>query len=322
MVEGKYGVAVMGMGAGRGGAQGVSREPRAKLVAVCDIQEERARGAGEALGVPWYTDYIKMLERDDVDIVYIVTPNGLHAEHGIECAKHKKNVIITKPLTVTVEQANELIAACDGESVKLITQYTWRHNPVAHQIKRAIDKGKFGKLILGNQSLKYFRPQKYYDGWRGTWKLGGGATLTIPIHSIDLLQWWMGPVATVYGRMWTFDRQMEAENLSLAILTFKSGAVGNIVATTSFPKNSVLRTEIHGDKGAVIFNCRGAEIELWIGEEEPPPTDIPQSALSEMVDWLAEGKKPMTDGREGRKSVELITAIYESARTGKVVRLG
>ncbi len=336
MPERQVRFAVVGLGAGRGCARRISEHPRAELVAVADINEERAR-LGEKFGVDWYTDYEKILERDDVDVVYFMTPNGLHAEHGIKAARAGKHVMITKPITVSVEQADELIAECDKAGVKLLGQYSNRYNLYAQKVKRAMENKRFGDLILANQSLKYFRPQRYYDGWHGSWKLGGGSTLTIPIHSIDLLQWWVGPVDTVYGRMWTYDRDMEAENLTLSILTFKNGAVGNIVATTTFPINGPLRTEIHGTKGALIYNVRPSErlgtttgektrpspIELWVGDEEPDPDpdELPKSAEEDMIDWILHDKQPMTDGREARKTVEVICAIYDSARTGKVVKL-
>ena len=322
MAERKIRFAVVGLGAGRGCARRINENPRAELVAVADANEERAR-IGEQFNIDWYTDLDKLLERDDVDVVYLMTPNGIHAEQGIKCARAGKNVMITKPIATTVEQVDELIAECDNAGVKLLGQYSNRYNPTTHMIKRAIENGKFGNLILANQSLKYFRPQRYYDGWHGTWEGGGGSTLTIPIHSIDLLQWWMGPVETVYGRMWTYARDMEAENLSLAILTFKNGAVGNIVATTTFPVNGPLRTEVHGDKGAVIYNVRGGQIDLWVGEEEPlpDPEELPKSPDDDMIDWILYDKHPMTDGHEARKVIQIITAIYESARTGKVVTL-
>ena len=322
MAERKIRFAVVGLGAGRGCARRINENPRAELVAVADANEERAR-IGEQFNIDWYTDLDKILERDDVDVVYLMTPNGIHAEQGIKCARAGKNVMITKPIATTVEQVDELIAECDNAGVKLLGQYSNRYNPTTHMIKRAIENGKFGNLILANQSLKYFRPQRYYDGWHGTWEGGGGSTLTIPIHSIDLLQWWIGPVETVYGRMWTYARDMEAENLSLAILTFKNGAVGNIVATTTFPVNGPLRTEVHGDKGAVIYNVRGGQIDLWVGEEEPlpDPEELPKSPDDDMIDWILYDKHPMTDGHEARKVIQIITAIYESARTGKVVTL-
>jgi predicted dehydrogenase len=323
MAERKIRFAVVGLGAGRGCARRINENPRAELVAVADANEERAR-IGEQFNIDWYTDLDKILERDDVDVVYLMTPNGIHAEQGIKCARAGKNVMITKPIATTVEQVDELIAECDKAGVKLLGQYSNRYNPTTHMIKRAIENGKFGNLILANQSLKYFRPQRYYDGWHGTWEGGGGSTLTIPIHSIDLLQWWMGPVETVYGRMWTYARDMEAENLSLAILTFKNGAVGNIVATTTFPVNGPLRTEVHGDKGAVIYNVRGGgQIDLWVGEEEPlpDPEELPKSPDDDMIDWILYDKHPMTDGHEARKVIQIITAIYRSARTGKVVTL-
>jgi len=323
MPERKIRFAVVGLGAGRGCARRISENPRAELVAVADANEERAR-IGEQFGIDWYTDLEKLLERDDLDVVFLMTPNGLHSEQGIACARAGKNVMITKPIAVTVEQVDQLIAECGKAGVKLLGQYSNRYSPKTHMIKRAIDKGKFGDLILANQSLKYFRPQRYYDGWHGTWEGGGGSTLTIPIHSIDLLQWWMGPVESVYGRMWTYARDMEAENLSLSILTFKNGAVGNIVATTTFPVNGPLRTEIHGDKGGVIYNVRGGgEIELWVGEEEPlpDPEELPKSPEDDMIDWILYDKQPMTDGPEARKVIQIITSIYESARTGKVITL-
>ncbi|MFC1736782.1 Gfo/Idh/MocA family protein, partial [Candidatus Hydrogenedentota bacterium] len=273
MAERKVKWAVVGMGAGRGGSKRILEHPDCELVAVCDMNEERAKAAAEQLDVPYVLDYEELLQRDDFEVVYLVTPNGLHAEQGKLAAKYGKHVMITKPITITTQQANELIAACDEAGVKLMGQYSLRYGPNCHKVKRAVEKGKFGDLICASQSMKYFRPQSYYDGWHGTWGMGGGVTMTIPIHSIDFMQWVMGPVDTVYGIMGTYDRDMETENLTASILTFKNGAIGNIIATTTFPYNGPLRTEIHGTKGCVIYNSRGAQIEAWHGEEEATPTD-------------------------------------------------
>ena len=321
------GFGVVGLGMGANHARVISETPGATLVAVCDLIEERATRISEAYGCGKYLDYAKMLERDDIDVVNVVTWSGLHAEHGIMAARAGKHVITTKPMDVTVEKCDALIEECRKASVKLIVDFGGRYSSEIYTIKRAVDEGMFGKLILGEARLKWFRNQEYYDqgGWRGTWKYdGGGALSNQTVHYIDRLRWVMGPVDEVWADSGVYAHDIEGEDMGLAIVRFTNGARGVIVGTTTMPSGNYSGIEIHGDKGAVLTTFKETQW-LWRGEDrnpedfrvEPPA----KNSVDNMVRAINEDFPIMVTGEEGRNSVELVEAIHKSAKSGKVVKL-
>jgi UDP-N-acetyl-2-amino-2-deoxyglucuronate dehydrogenase len=211
-----------------------------KLVAVCDIVKERAKVAGEQYVVDWYTDYQKMLERDDIDVVSICTPSGLHPEHGIAAAKRGIHVVSEKPMAITLEGADQLIRSCDQARVQLFVVKQNRLNTTMQLLKRAVDKNRFGKIYMIQSNVFWQRPQSYYDmtKWRGTWEFDGGPFMNQASHYVDAIQWLIGPVESVIAETATMARNIETEDTGSAILKFRNGVIGTInVTMLTYPKN-------------------------------------------------------------------------------------
>jgi len=314
-----FGVIGLGMGANR--CEMVSQTPGAKLVAVADINEERANEIASKYKIDYYTDYHKMLSRDDIEVIYVMTPSGMHSKMTMEAAKRGKNVITTKPVEVTLEKADEMIKECKTQGVKLAVDFESRYIRDNIRIYQAIQNKNFGKLILGEVRLKWYRSQQYYEGWHGTWKLdGGGSLINQTIHQIDLLRWFVGPVKKVFGQIGIFSHKIETEDLGIGILNFENGALGTILGTTTYFEDSPPFIEIHGDKGGV--KTEGNKVKFWkiAGEEEPfKEESFPHNVVEDMLQAIREDKEPWVNGEEGRKSLELVMGIYESSRKGKII---
>ncbi|MCK4640434.1 MAG: Gfo/Idh/MocA family oxidoreductase [Candidatus Marinimicrobia bacterium] len=311
-----------------------------KLVAVCDIVKERAKDAGEKYGVDWYTDYQKMLECDDIDVVSICTPSGLHPEHGIAAAKRGIHVVAEKPMAITLEGADQLIHTCDQEKVQLFVVKQNRLNTTMQLLKRAVDKNRFGKIYMIQSNVFWQRPQSYYDmtKWRGTWEFDGGSFMNQASHYVDGIQWLIGPVESVIAETATLARHIETEDTGSAILKFRNGVIGTInVTMLTYPKNFEGSITILGEKGTVkVGGIAVNHIDKWEFEEYDdddrlieesnynPPNIYGLGHLPYYQNVIAALKgetEADTDGRSGRKSLELIIAIYKSAQTGKKVAL-
>jgi UDP-N-acetyl-2-amino-2-deoxyglucuronate dehydrogenase len=223
-----------------------------KLVAVCDIVAERARTAGEKYGAAWYTDYDDMLKRNDIDVISVCTPSGLHPEHGIKAAQRGMNVISEKPMAISLAAADNLIKACDDNKVQLFVVKQNRLNTTSQLLKKAIDKGRFGKIYLAQSNVFWQRPQEYYSQakWRGTWEFDGGSFMNQASHYIDALLWLLGPADHVMAETATMARKIETEDTGSAIIKFRSGAIGTInVTMLTYPKNFEGSITILGEKG-------------------------------------------------------------------------
>ncbi len=307
---------------------------------VCDIVEQRAKDAGTALGVPWFTSYEKMLAEAPSEIVTIATPSGLHPAHGILAAKVGKHVVCEKPMAITLASADDLVRACDDAKVKLFVVKQNRLNPPIQLLKRAVEKGRFGKVYLANTTVRWTRPQEYYDQapWRGTWEFDGGAIMNQASHYVDLMQWLVGPVESVIAKTATLARKIEAEDTGIAVLRFRNGALGTIEVTMlTYPKNLEGSITILGEKGTVkIGGTAVNRVEKWEFAEPDPDDALVESANTNPSSVYGSGHEgyyrnvlgvlrgeaiPDTDGRGGRKSLELILGIYQSARTGREVPL-
>lgn len=322
---------------------GITKNKDAEFIAVSDVREGKAKEFAQKYGVDWYTDFHQLLRRNDIDVVSICTPSSMHADMTVTAAEAGKHVIVEKPLGITLKQTDRAIKACQKAGVKLAVAFQLRFEESFKVVKKTIDEGELGRLILGDTYLKSYRSQEYYDvaDWKGTWEFdGGGALINQGIHGIDLLLWMMGPVDTVYAHTGTLARNIQVEDTAVAVLTFKNGGFGVIEGTTSIYPGLEPRLEIHGTKGTIAMV--GNRIERWeiIGEtKEKPickeisegrgvaePTDIGMEGhrllIEDMIDAIKENRSPAINGLEGRKAVELILAIYQSARTGKQVRLG
>lgn len=311
-----------------------------QLVAVADINPERASEVGTHYGVPSFPSLEEMLAGVECDIVAITTPSGLHAEQGIIAARAGKHVLCEKPMAISLESADALIKACDDAGVNLFVVKQNRLNPPIQLLKRAVQKGRFGRIHTANCTVHWSRPQEYYDQapWRGTWALDGGAFMNQASHYVDLIQWLVGPVDSVVAKTATQARRIEAEDSGAAVLQFKSGAIGILdVTMLTYPRNLEGSITILGDKGsAKIGGTAVNKVEHWLFADyddddkliEASATNPPSvygfghiGYYRNVVDVLRGEALPDTNGAEGRKSLALILAIYESSRTGCSVKL-
>ncbi len=320
--------------------EAISKVEGLELSAVCDSVEARAREAGEKWQVPWFTSYEKMLAEADCDAVAIATPSGLHPAHGILAAKAGKHVISEKPMAITLASADALVKACDDAGVHLFVVKQNRLNATVQLVKRALDKGRFGRLFLANTTVHWTRPQSYYDQarWRGTWEFDGGAFMNQASHYVDLMQWLVGPVESVIAKTATMARKIESEDTGAAVLKFRNGALGVIEVTMlTYPKNLEGSFTLIGEKGTVkVGGTAVNKIEHWAFADADPDdaevervnTDPPsvygfghEPYYRNVLRVIRGEAVPDTDGRGGRKSLELILGIYESAKTGREVPL-
>ena len=295
-----------------------------------------------------YDDLARMLDHPGLDVVCVCTPSGAHLEPAVAAAKAGKHVVVEKPLEITLPRCDAIIAACAAAGVRLGAIFPSRFSPANVALKEAIAAGRFGRLTLGDTYVKWWRTQEYYDsgGWRGTRDLdGGGALMNQAIHNVDLLQWLMGDVASVQALTATLAHErIEVEDVAVAALRFKNGALGTIEATTAAFPGLQKRTEIHGDRGSA--RVEQDDITLWEFREKAPSDAAIHTAIGsrlgpnsgasdprgishqghrdQLADFLQaidEGRPAAIDGREGRKAVEIIRAIYRSAETGRAVSL-
>jgi len=312
-----------------------------ELAAVCDVVEERAREAAGETGARVYTDYEQMLDREDLDIVSICTPSGLHAEQGVMAAEAGCHVITEKPMSITLEGADRLIHACDKHRVSLFVVKQNRLNPTMQLLKRAVDKGRFGRIFFVQSNVFWSRPQSYYDQapWRGTWEFDGGALMNQASHYVDALYWLVGNVEYVIASTATLARKIEAEDTGAAILKFRNGAIGTLnVTMLTYPRNMEGSITIIGEYGtAKVGGMAVNRIEKWEFKEYDDDDRLVESAdyqppnvygyghyayYQNVLDTLLKNPNtPHIDGRSGRKSLEIVLAIYRSAQTGKRVAI-
>jgi len=310
------------------------------LSAVCDTVEERARAVGEQWGVPWFTSYDAMLTEAQCDVVTVATPSGLHPAHGIKAAHAGKHVVCEKPMAISLEAADALVQACDDAGVQLFVVKQNRLNPAIQLVRRAIDRGRFGRMYMANATVRWARPQEYYDQapWRGTWEFDGGAFMNQASHYVDLIQWLVGPVESVMARTATMARHIEAEDCGAAILKFRNGAIGVLEVTMlTFPRNLEGSITLIGETGTVkVGGTAVNKVEHWqFASYDDDDKLIEQASTSppnvygfghagyyrNVLAVLRGEATPDTDGRSGRKSLELILGIYESAKTLREVPL-
>jgi UDP-N-acetyl-2-amino-2-deoxyglucuronate dehydrogenase len=345
-----HGIALIGCGMiAEYHARAIAEIPGAKVVAAFSRSE--ANGAKIVALAPdcaVYNDLDRMLQHPGLDVVCVCTPSGAHLDPAVKSAKAGMHVVVEKPLEITLERCDEIIAACDAAKVRLCTIFPSRFSAANLSLKSAMDAGRFGRLTLGDTHVKWWRTQQYYDsgGWRGTWDLdGGGALMNQAIHNVDLLQWLMGDVESVSALTATLAHErIEVEDTAVAAIRFRNGALGVIEAATSAYPGLLKRTEIHGTKGSA--RVEQDDITLWEFElKEAADLDIEKKMviasgtkagasdprgithaghrdqLADFLNAIDENRPAAVDGREGRKSVEIIRAIYQSAKEGKAISL-
>ena len=324
-------------------ARSIVELPDAELVAVCDIVPEKAQALAEKYPARVYTDYQTLIRQEDIDVVIVLTPSGAHAEIGIAAARAGKHVVVEKPIDVTLEKADALIHACRSVGVKLCTISQHRFDPSVMALKKAVEENKLGQLNFGGSHTKWFRSQAYYDSgdWRGTWEMdGGGALINQSIHYVDLLQYIMGPVEEISAYTATRAHQrIEVEDIAVASIKFRSGAVGLLEGNTAAYPGFCARLDIYGTEGSVIIeNDQVKAWELRCGEDCPVPPEATgfiggtsskdiwhlshRRQLADMIAAIREDHDPLVTGEEGRKALQIVLAVYESSRAGKPVRLG
>ncbi|QDQ25729.1 Gfo/Idh/MocA family oxidoreductase [Chitinimonas arctica] len=320
---------------------GYEQIPNARLAAVCDIVESKARKIGVEFSVPHYLDMHEMMRQEKIDVVVVLTESGRHAEHVVALAQYGKHIVVEKPMALTLDDADAMIRACDRAGVKLFVVKQNRFNVPVVKTREALEAGRFGKLVMGTVRVRWCRPQSYYDQdpWRGTWALDGGVLTNQASHHVDLLEWMLGDVDSVFAMSTKALANIEAEDTAVVTLRFKNGALGIIEATTAVrPKDLEGSLSIMGEHGSVeIGGFAVNKMKVWNfvepvqGDEEVmekysvnPPNVYGfghQAYYEHVVDCIANKRQHLVDGLVGRRSLELISAIYESIETGKEVAL-
>ncbi|OAN55053.1 Gfo/Idh/MocA family protein [Magnetospirillum moscoviense] len=320
--------------------EAVGRIADASIVAVCDRDLDTARRLGEKLGVPFFTDAGQMAETVAFDAFSILTPSGDHAGRVLALAPYGRHFVIEKPMALKIDDADSMIAACDQAGAKIFVVKQNRYNPPVVALRQAVEAGRFGKMVMGTVRVRWARHQAYYDQrpWRGTWAQDGGVLTNQAAHHIDMLIWMMGEVESVQAMTATRLADIEAEDTGIAVLRFTSGALGVIEATTGArPKDLEGSLSLLGEKGAVeIGGFFMNELKSWsFTEPQPGDAAIFQTAgttppipawnleqyLRGVVGAIRDGRAGLVDGLGGRRSLELINAIYEAAETGRTIPL-
>jgi UDP-N-acetyl-2-amino-2-deoxyglucuronate dehydrogenase len=314
----------------------------ARLGGVASASAERARALGERWGVPWTTDLEELLVRADIDAVAIMSPSGLHPSQALAALAHGKHVLVEKPIALSVRDADAVIDEGRKRGLTVATVSQRRFEPAMIALQAAVAAGAFGTISLILTEGIYHRPQAYYDSaaWRGTIALDGGVLMNQAIHMIDLVRWLGGPVRSVSAHVATRTHVMEAEDTASVSLQFASGALGGIVATTSATPEFPPEIRVYGDAGHA--RVAGEVAVEWEVPGRPAPSAGPAAAatapgaaatwgttatgyIRQYGDFIAairEARPPAVTGDDGRNAVEIVTAAYESSRTGRAVELG
>jgi UDP-N-acetyl-2-amino-2-deoxyglucuronate dehydrogenase len=325
-------------------ARAAAAIPGIKVVACYGLNRERTAKLAAQHQAAVYDELDRFLAHRPMEIVAIGSPSGLHAEQGIAAARRGLHVLSEKPLDITTKRADELIDACKAAGVKLGVFFQDRLRPAVADIKRMVDDGALGKPVMIAGRVRWYRPPEYYSGskWRGTWKLdGGGALMNQAIHTVDLVQWLFGPVTKVSASVATRVHDIEVEDTAAAVLEFSSGAIGTIEAATSLFPGYPRRLEVTGSEGTIVLEDDKI-VRMDLRSASPAPTPAPattappenvaspvvsdasahQRVIEDFVRAIREDRIPATDGREARRSVELVETIYAAARKQRALAPG
>ena len=332
-------------------AKAILEIPGARVAALVSRTPKNAEGLIAETGIPpcpVFATLDEALAAPGVDAVVITTPSGAHLEPAVAAAKAGKHVVVEKPLEISAERCDRIIEACETYGVKLCTIFPSRFADANVTLKAAVDAGRFGRLTLGETTCKWWRSQAYYDegGWKGTQALdGGGAMMNQAIHNVDLLLWMMGDVASACGFAATLAHErIEVEDTAAAVLRFRSGAIGVIQATTSVHPGYPKTIAVHGDRGSAVIEQE--DVLRWDFSPETPDDaavrakfaakvgasggaadpkaishEYHRRQLADFVEAVRDNRPPRVDGREGRKAVAVIRAIYESNRSGRAIEM-
>jgi predicted dehydrogenase len=327
-------------------AQAIRETPGARLIGAADQIEDRVRRFAQKHGAGYWTTVVEnLVAQPGIDVVCITTPSGAHLEPALTAIRAGKHLVVEKPLEVTLERVDTLLRAAEQAGVRVTAIFQNRFGPGAQTVKAALEQGRLGRLVLASAYVKWHRPREYYrDNWHGSLALdGGGALMNQGIHAVDLLQWFVGMPAEVFG--WTarnVHTGIEVEDTATAVLRFAGGALGTIEASTALFPGWARRLEICGEHGSVALE--DDQVTRWEFREKRPGDEVVTSAgaaerthsgvsspqisykghllqIQDMVAALRNDRAPAIDGRAGRNAVALIRAIYESAAAGVPVKL-
>lgn len=318
--------------------------PNATVTVVCNRTEATGRALAEQAGADWVADFYEAVRREDVDAVVVATPSGTHADIAVAAAKAGKHLLVEKPLDITLSRVDAILNAVEAAGVVLASVFPLRFTEGAQRAKAALDAGRLGQLTLADVSVKWFRPQSYYDNsWRGRWATdGGGALMNQAIHNVDLVQWLAGPVTSIIGRTATLAHEMETEDTASAVLTYANGALGVIQGATSCWPGDPARVELHGNRGTIVLE--EGRIVVWKLQDAAPGEEDAMLALEQaagsgasdpmaigyekhrrqivdLIEAIQKGRPPAIQGHEARRSVEIVRAIYRSAALNAPVSL-
>ena len=318
-----------------------------EIVAVCDVVKEHMEqvllkhGLEQDSTIKRYTDYLVMLKENNIDLVSIATESGLHGQIALDCIRYGINVIIEKPMAMSLKEADWIIALSEEKGIKVSACHQNRFNVAVQEMRKALEAGRFGKLSHGSVHVRWNRGREYYEQapWRGTWAQDGGALMNQCIHGIDLLRWMMGDeVESVYGvTKQQFHNYLEAEDIGMAVVKFKNGAVATIEGTTNvYPQNLEETLYLFGEKATVKLGGKSTNnIDVWEFADE---TDADKknkgleeatsnvygnghtSLFADMIDAIENDRKPYVDAYAGRRALEMVLAVYKSQKTGEIVK--
>jgi UDP-N-acetyl-2-amino-2-deoxyglucuronate dehydrogenase len=311
-----------------------------ELVGVCDSDPAALAKAQQATGAPGFASLDALLVGTEADAIVLATPSGLHAEQAIRCAAARRHVVSEKPMATRWADGKRMVAACDEAGVHLFVVKQNRRNPTLQLVKRAVQRGRFGRIYMVAVNVFWSRPQSYYDSapWRGTWEFDGGAFMNQASHYVDLLDWLIGPVESVQAYTATLARNIQVEDTGVLGVRWRSGALGTMAVTMlTYPKNLEGSVTIIGEKGTVRVGGMAVNaIEHWQFAEPDPDDALVEQASYQTTSVYGHGHTPYyenvirtlrglaapeTDGREGLHSLEILIATYLSARDGTRVAL-
>jgi UDP-N-acetyl-2-amino-2-deoxyglucuronate dehydrogenase len=318
-----------------------SHSDHIELVDVCDVDTAALKAAVERMGATGHSQFADMIKVTTADLVVLTTPSGLHAPQAVEVARVGKHVMTEKPMATRWQDGLNMVKACDDAGVRLFVVKQNRRNATLQLLKHAVEQGRFGRIYNVAMNVFWTRPQDYYDqggGWRGTWEFDGGALMNQASHYIDLLNWIVGPVESVMAYTATQARNIEAEDSGVAAIKWRSGAMGTLnVSMLTYPQNLEGSITILGEKGTVrIGGVAVNEIQKWQFDKTLAEDEQINAAsyattsvygfghplyYDNVIQTLRGRTKPETDGRSGLKSLELLVAIYRSAKDGVKVSL-
>ncbi|QEN06745.1 Gfo/Idh/MocA family oxidoreductase [Oceanispirochaeta crateris] len=325
-------------------AHAIKDTKNSRLVAVCDVNLQRAQEFAKLFKCKAYSSVTEMLKDSQVEVVTICTPSGFHLDPAMEVINSGRPLLIEKPIEINLERCDAILELADKKNVLVSGVFQSRFHPASLAIRHAMEQERFGRVTLGDAYVKWYRAKEYYTGWKGTKKIdGGGALINQSIHAIDLLQWFMGPVKSVQAKTSTLLHDIEVEDTAVAFLEFESGALGVIEGTTSVYPGYMKRIEISGSKGTAIMEEE--EIKAWDflekrdedkailaecsgssssgGAADPGAINYigHKKQIENFIESVETNKAPFITGEDARKSLAIIMAIYQSSSTGKAVEL-